>query len=238
MPAITVSTVAERLGRFASRIGWFYGLALLILAGALAAFAHLADEVGEREFDAFNHAALVALRAHTSPNWDRAALFLAALCSPVGIGLMGLAFGAWMVGNRRVLDAFTLGANLLGASVLTTVLKHAFNFPRPALWKQIVVETSPSFPSGHSLGAFAFFGFVGVWLLLENPRAPWRWAAAALAVAFAALVGLSRVYLGVHWPTDVAAGAIVASFWLSVCFIGREWLARRERKLRGDAKSL
>jgi undecaprenyl-diphosphatase len=233
-----IAPVLERLRRFAARLGWFYGLALAIAMAALAAFGHLANEVKEGEFSAFNRAAVLDLHTLAAPWLDQLALTLAALCSPLGIAVMGGFIGAGLLRRQRVLDAFSLGVTLVGAGVLTSTLKHAFNMPRPALYHQLVRETSPSFPSGHALLSFALFGFIGVWLVLENPRESWRWLVAAGFISLAALVAVSRVYLGVHWPTDVLAGAIVATFWLAVCFGGREWLARRERLRRGNTKAL
>src|SRR5690349_21183558 len=114
-----IAPLLARVQRFAARTGWFYGLALAVAAGTLAAFGHLADEVREKEFDAFNHGAVLGLHAHASPLFDQGALALAALGSPVGITLMGLLLGAFFAQRRRVLDAFTLAVALLGAGVLT-----------------------------------------------------------------------------------------------------------------------
>jgi undecaprenyl-diphosphatase len=65
----------------------------------------------------------------------------------------------------------------------------------------------------------------------QDPKAPWRWLVGALCLAVAACVALSRLYLGVHWPTDVLAGLIVATFWVTACLSAQRWaLARRSRR--------
>ena len=94
----------------------------------------------------------------------------------------------------------------VAAAVLSPVLKHLIGRPRPPVDDRLLEVTSPAFPSGHSLGASALIGIVAV---VVCGRMVQRWAirlTALLAAAFVLVVGLSRVYLGVHWPTDVLAG--------------------------------
>jgi undecaprenyl-diphosphatase len=217
------------LGMF-RRLGWYYGLAFAVAFSMLWAFAHLADEVLERDTSAFDQAVLLWLRAHSTSWADGLSLGLAVVGSPAGILLFTLVGAIAFARKRRVLDAVTLGLASGGAAILTYSLKRMFNLPRPALWSQMVFEPTASFPSGHSLLAWTLLGFVGVWVVLENPRERWRWGVAAVCFLGAALVGLSRAYLGVHWPSDILAGSIVATFWLAVCFIGRQWIAQGGHK--------
>jgi undecaprenyl-diphosphatase len=107
-----------------------------------------------------------------------------------------------------------LGAVWAAAAVLVYGLKWTVRRPRPpgvALWGTTPIDFS--FPSGHAAGGFAFAAFVVVVCLAqrEGRRQPWRWLAAAASVAAATLIALSRVYLGVHYPTDVAGAAVLGS---------------------------
>lgn len=224
MPAFPLP---PRLAGLLRRLGSFYGLALAVMAASLWAFAELADEVLERSFAPFDRAVVLHMHAQAHPVLDRLALVGAVVGDVAGVVILGGLFAAWLLRTRRYLDAATLAAVVIGAGVLTYALKVAFRQPRPALFTQRVQEVTFSFPSGHALMSFALFGYLSAWLVAQAPRAPWRWLAAAGLVGLAAAIAVSRVYLGVHWPTDVLAGAIVATFWLTVCLIGRRWIAAR-----------
>jgi undecaprenyl-diphosphatase len=85
---------------------------------------------------------------------------------------------------------------------------------RPSLWESIAPETSFSFPSGHAMGSMTL-----TWVcILLAWWTPWRWPVAIGLLGFSLLVGLSRVYLGVHYPSDILAGWTAASVWTVCCF--------------------
>lgn len=218
--------VVSLLSRFMQRLGWYYSLAFATAVCMLWAFAALVEEVLERDTAAFDQAVLLWLREHSSAWADGLALGFAVIGSPAGITLLTALGAAALFRKGRAIDAVTLGLALGGAGLLTYSLKRVFNMPRPALWSQIVTEQTASFPSGHALLSWSLLGFIGVWLVLESPRQPWRWAVAAVCFVAAAMIGLSRAYLGVHWPSDILAGSIVATFWLAVCFAGRQWFSQ------------
>ena len=97
-----------------------------------------------------------------------------------------------------------------GAALLNMVLKLIFERPRPDLWEQLIIETSFSFPSGHAMAssALAFSVIAIAW----NTR--FRWYAVGVGVLFMLVIGFSRLYLGVHYPTDVLAGWFVSGAWV------------------------
>ena len=105
----------------------------------------------------------------------------------------------------------------------------AFALSRPEVFEPLYTVSSFSFPSGHSLISFCLWGFAGAWYLLNDPARPRRWIVMLLCLALAALIAVSRLYIGVHWPTDVVAGMLLATFWVTVCLAGREWFLKRLR---------
>ncbi len=116
-------------------------------------------------------------------------------------------------------SAVLVGVAALGAAVLVAVGKRLVGRERPPLNGRLATESSLSYPSGHSLGSFVVIGVVVV-ALLPHVRGWARLALPALAVALVPAIGLSRVYLGVHWPTDVLAGWILGALWLTCCCTG------------------
>lgn len=118
----------------------------------------------------------------------------------------------WRTGLK--LEAWTLtGAALIG-QFITWAVKYSVNRPRPNVIEDLVLPTDPSFPSGHALGSAVFYGWLGIWLWRQGYR-----KSATLMVIWALLVGFSRVYFGVHHPSDVLASLTLAIPWLTIVFL-------------------
>jgi uncharacterized protein (TIGR03382 family) len=137
---------------------------------------------------------------------------------------------AWLGWRRRWLDATISAVALAGAGVLVSGLKALLDRSRPPILDRLVVETNASLPSGHALVAVVGLGLL---VALALPAVRRRWAR-VLVVAGAAVMVVaicaSRLYLGVHWFTDVIAGALLGGAWLAVCLTVRAVLAARMRK--------
>lgn len=211
--------------RLLQRLGWVYALGWGAAIAFLALFADLAEDVLEGEFTALNHAILAQIHSHASPGLDQLALALSALGGILGTLLVGAAAVALLTALRRPLDAATLIIVLAGGGMLTFVLKHLFQQPRPDLFESLAPETSYSFPSGHSLMSVCLYGYLSLLVLFEHPRKTWPLALALLLLPLGIMA--SRLYLGVHWFTDVIAGGLVASFWLTICLMLRRVALRR-----------
>ena len=121
----------------------------------------------------------------------------------------------WVRKHRQEAKFFAL--NCFGGAVLSTCLKVFFGKTRPALWDSPIVETTFSYPSGHALGSVVLYGFLAYLLRRRLPQYQgWIYGG---AIALCLVIGFSRLYLGVHWPTDLLGGYIIGFLWTSRCIV-------------------
>jgi membrane-associated phospholipid phosphatase len=206
---------------------------LLELAALVAAivsvvlFGVLARAVLRAEVADFNRDVMLAIHRHASPTLDAIALAITQLGSAPTVVVVG-ALLAWLLrrAGRRI-DVWVLASVIIGGGILSFALKTAFGQPRPDVFEPLYHPAGLSFPSGHSLISYCLWGFVAVWLVATNARSPWRWLGAIGCIAIATTVAATRLYIGVHWPSDVVAGLLVAGFWLATCFIVRQFVRTR-----------
>ena len=163
------------------------------------------------------------------PQWlQRAAVDVTALGSHAVLVLLVLAVAGLLVVERRRLDALWLVLATSGVMLLSHGLKTAFGRARPEVVDHLVVVVSPSFPSGHALLSAAVYLMLAA--LPEQGVTPrMRHGLFGVAVLLTLLIGISRVYLGVHWPTDVLGGWIIGSLWFWICQKARSRLRHRQR---------
>ncbi len=175
----------------------------------LLIFGEIAEDLLEKERFAFETPFLLALHANATPATDRLALLIstvggASIIAPVSLLILAV---LWMYQRR---SALFFGVAVAGAALMNLLLKFAFQRPRPELWPRLVHETDASFPSGHSMYSAAFV--TAIILLLWHTR--YRYLALVLGVFFSFSVGWSRLYLGVHYPTDVLCGWLAGFSWV------------------------
>ena len=186
-------------------------LGLLALGLPWLLFIQLAHEVWEGEGLPGDRRILTLLHAHGSPAQDAAAAWLSRAGGPLVASLLvsTLALGLLLTRRHRALRFF--GLSVVGAGLLNLAAKFLLTRPRPALWVVLHPELSYSFPSGHAMAAAALAAALG--FLLWPTR--WRWVAVGLGAAWALSMGWARVYLGVHYPSDVLAGWLGSVGWVS-----------------------
>ena len=187
-------------------------------------FAELAEEVHELEEFVFDAPLLTWLHAVATPGLDRFFIGVSAAGYEFGVVpidiLMVLALLAW----RRWREALFAACALGGSGLLNLATKQVFQRDRPSLWESVAPESTFSFPSGHAMGSMTLA--VTVVLLAWHTR--WRWPAVIAAAVFVALVGLSRIYLGVHYPSDIIGGWAAGMAWVVGVYFaiyrgGRPW---------------
>lgn len=205
-------------------LGLFVGILLPLMV-----FGMLADEVVEQESFPFDAPMLLYLHSISTPWLDRIMLGFSLLGYGWGVFPLAFGIGLFLLWRRERGDALFWILSLGGTTALNQLAKPAFGRLRPHLWQSIAPETSYSFPSGHAMGSMAFVSALCV--LLWPTR--WRWPTLILGTIFVLGVGLSRIYLGVHYPSDILAGWTASLSWvLGVSFI----LYRHLTKPRPEAE--
>lgn len=209
----------------------FTGLPLtliVVLAGYLASLASdLAEDVIERaeivKFDEKINTALAPLRDADLLHVFARITQLAEVMTLLAVMLVAAAF-LWVDRRRRFIPGLMLA--VLGSQTLTYIGKYAINRPRPD-FLTFASASSPSFPSGHSAGAMAVYGFIAYALARNLDSTALRFELGYWCAALIATIAFSRLLLSVHFTSDVAAGLLVGAFWLLAGFALTEYLNER-----------
>jgi len=209
-------------------------LAFLALALMLFLFLRLAWEMSEGETLPFDRWLMLALRTSDpavpiGPPWlSNVMLQLTALGGgPVIWLIVLLAVGYLLAARRTSTAAFLLASVSLGIG-LSTLLKGLFMRPRPELVAHLVQVQTTSFPSGHAMNSAIVYLTLGGLLARAEKRHAVRIYLLAAAITLTMLVGFSRVYLGVHWPSDVAGGWCIGAAWALLCSLVARALQHRQ----------
>jgi membrane-associated phospholipid phosphatase len=209
---------AAFLRRHGLRIFLFFIGVLLPLWG----FGELADELREGEAFFFDDPLLHAAHALGNQGFDHFFVAMSALGYQWGVVPFNVLMLLWLGLKRWIREGLFAGVAVIGSALLNLGTKQLFARERPTLWESIAPESTYSFPSGHAMGSMTLAWVV----VLLAWRTRWRMPVLVAALAFAVLVGLSRVYLGVHYPSDILAGWAAASIWT----VGAYLLVFRDRR--------
>lgn len=221
-----------------------FRILIAFLAAALIGFLflHLASEVGEGETLAIDRALMLALRTPGNPAVPRGPAWLLKgmtdLTSLGGMSVLGLltalVAGYLAAAGKRAMALFVV-LSVVGGALLGTLLKGVFIRARPDIVPHLVAVSTMSFPSSHAMDSAITYLTLGALLARAEPRRGVRLYIVAAALALTLMVGFSRVYLGVHWPSDVLAGWAVGAAWALFCSAIGATLQRRRRLERPSA---
>lgn len=201
-------------------------VAILVPVAALVLFAWLAEEVLKADterFEAFIRTAVHRLSSPPLTQIMQAFSFLGAAAVLVAMSVLTIVLLSYF---RHAREAILLAVTMAGAVGLDVVLKHAFHRPRPVPF----FGTSPhsySFPSGHALGSLCFYATMAAILSAHVRRRGARLCIWIVAVLLIGIVGFSRIYLGVHYPSDVVAGYCAAISWVGALSLVNKGIANR-----------
>ncbi len=213
---------------------WLWPVLAIVGLGALAFVFQLADAISDGMSFKFDRAILLALRKASDPavpigpKWlQLSAIDISALGGFTLQWLLGGAAVVFLIYVRRRAEASWLAASVLGASFANAILKHMLQRPRPDVVPHLTMVDNASFPSGHAMISAAILLTIGAMLSETVNSSAARATIMLFAGALVILIGLSRLYLGVHWPTDVLAGWCLGGLWALVVFAINRLVRRR-----------
>jgi undecaprenyl-diphosphatase len=203
---------------------------MVVTIGLVWLFLAIADEIPEHgTLPRADTAAARWLEAHGTEGGERIFFWVSYLGAPVLAASVAAAV-LYFVWRRDWRRAIALAVTSAGGLAVSTVLKLTFHRGRPETATEFITRQSWSFPSGHAMSSMICYGFLTM-LLLEEVREP-RWRRRAIVAGAAILIGaigFSRVYLGVHYLSDVVGGWLAGAAWLFVCVSGYRFVQTRQR---------
>ncbi|MDB5046904.1 MAG: putative superfamily rane-associated lipid phosphatase [Deinococcus sp.] len=217
---------AQRLQLFFRNAGWSLLTLLVGVLLPLVGVVTIATDVAQKDPFSFEKPLMLAVHAQAAPPLDRLAASLTAFGNTPGMLPVTLILAVCFYRLRPRLTYFLLVC-LAGSVLFHAVLKDVFDRPRPTFWPPLVPEADFSFPSGHAMFATTLVAALAVMLW------PTRWRAATVLLGTAYVLSMmwARVYSGVHYPTDVLAGALVGLAWvmaLNWFLKGHRWLSPQQ----------
>ena len=219
----------------------FYLVAVSLIMAGLWIFFELADFVMEGESHALDRMILLALRTPGSlndplgPRWlEEIFRDFTSFGSVAVLTFALLAAAGYLFLQKKYRSMLLMVAAIVGGTVLSLLLKYGFDRPRPDLVAPYAHTLTSSFPSGHALLAATTYLTMGALLARVQPQRSLKIYLMCLAILLTLIVGFTRVYLGVHWPTDVLAGWTVGGVWALTCWLVAQLLQRRGKMDREE----
>ncbi|MEO6050825.1 MAG: phosphatase PAP2 family protein [Pyrinomonadaceae bacterium] len=194
---------------------------------AIFLFAWLGEEILEGDTLAFDNAVRQSIHSFSN-GWLTTLMQAVTFCgSTIFLSIIAVAAVALFLRNGHKHSAALFAVTMAGAVILNFILKISFVRERPLPYFETALPASHSFPSGHALYALCFYGSLA-WIYAAREHKWVRQAAVwTLAASLIVLIGLSRIYLGVHYPSDVLAGYAAAFVWIMAVFGADAWLEKK-----------
>lgn len=232
------------LGQFVRRrlsaegaLGLHVTIGVIIMIITAWWFSEIAEHLGDATAQvALDHRVTMWFHTHAQPQLTMVALVIT-FCGSVGFVTLvsvvcAIYFTVHRAWNRLIALVLTMG----GGSLLNVLLKHFFHRQRPVLENPIVTLNSFGFPSGHTMGSTLLYGLLALIAARFISRLEWRIVVFVAASLMVALVGLTRIYLGAHFLTDVLGAIAIGIAWLTFCWTTTESFRKHSRRRRSAAK--
>lgn len=217
----------------ASYLGLNLTVGVAILVGACWLFGGIAEDVVNNDrlttidFNIANW-----LHDHAAPTLDSIMLFITYLGSTLFISFLALAAAVWLAWQKNWYRLTELVLIVPGGMLVNVLLKHAFHRVRPTFDNPILTLTTYSFPSGHATAAMLLYGAFALFAIWKLRAWRWKLLAGFFGVTLIALIDFSRIYLGVHYLSDVLAGSAVGIAWLALVITAVETMRPRRLALQ------
>ena len=225
------SAETSRKRRLLEFLSLFLTLGMIAAIGSVVFLGWLADQVFEGDARHFDDATRAAVHTFASPTLTLFMRFMSFVGSTLFLTLATAGVIVWFALRKWGREAKLFALTMIGASLLNITLKLAFKRERPVPFFDLSAPESYSFPSGHSLASCVFFAGLAAILSGRIKRKRTRTIMWTTATIMFLLIGLSRIYLGVHYTTDVIAGFASAIIWILVVrFVEKELAKRKQRR--------
>lgn len=213
--------------RLLTRIGLSFGL-FLIAAGL---FGFVSTNVHQGDTLAFDQSVLRSINEYSNGFLNTFFLIVTEFGGVAAVTVTSFLLFGYLLYKKNKYGALLLAVGVGGASLINYIAKVTFERARPELWSQLITETTYSFPSGHAAGSSA----LAICIVALLWRTKWRIPAMIAAIVYIPLIGFSRMYLGVHYLTDVLAGWILSIAWVTIV-ISLVYVRRSRRKQVADTQ--
>lgn len=208
------------------------GFGLLLMGGWW--FGHLVRAlIAEAPVVATDHRLAHWFSQHSAPIFTHAAFAITFMGSGVGVTALSALVSIFLSWKRQWYRLVTLALTVGGGSLLNVGIKHLFRRERPVFEHPLVVLHTYSFPSGHTMAATLFYGLMAAFIMHSAQRWRWRVLAFVMAIFMILLVGLSRMYLGAHYLSDVLGAMALGLMWLATSITAVELNRRYRLEHRG-----
>ena len=208
-------------------LGLHLTIGLLVIIAAGWWFADIAEDMSRNATTRVLDESITSWsHAHATPLLTRTGRTVSFFGSVIFLSSASAAFASVLAVRRFLYRLLALTLAVGGGAFLNLVLKHIFHRHRPVLENPLVTLSSFGFPSGHTMGATIFYGILALIVAHSVRSWPLRISAGCAAILVIALVGISRIYLGAHYFTDVIGAIAIGLAWLAFCWTGVETLRR------------
>ncbi len=214
------------------QIGFIVIGGFIAAVGLLFLFAELTEDIFSSQFSTLDNNFELWLHSQSNPFLDVVFNFFSTIGGLIAVPIMTAIVFGFLVWQRKFYWAWLTVIALAGGMAMNEVLKIVFQRPRPELWIIRHQLTSYSYPSGHATASFCFFGLLA-WIgvrYFNHLAIKVLWL--VLMIFIILMVGLSRIYLGAHYPTDVIGGWLSSALWLAILLNSGYFLKRMRQKSR------
>jgi undecaprenyl-diphosphatase len=216
----TLRLIARHVPGFWAAMAVFLVIGLFLAALATVLLVAVAGAIETGAMQRFDERALVWLAERRTPFLDDVMIHVTALGDGLVLVMLVGVVSVFLWLTRHRWSVYVLLAGMFGGQVMNTLLKEVFARPRPDVIEALARVTTKSFPSGHAMSAFIGYGSIAYIIARLEPTAALRRTTWAIAVLTILAVGFSRMYLGVHYPSDVLAGFMAGLAWLGFVAAG------------------